>query len=255
MKSKHIFRIDDVCENMNWENFNRMKEIFTKNNVKPIIGVIPNNKDEELKKLPLCEFDFWEEIRYLQNTLGWSIALHGYDHKLITQKSGILGINKKSEFAGLSKKDQSSKIRKGKEIFAINNVTVDAFMAPAHSFDKITIQCLLENGISVITDGFGYYPFQKRGMTFVPQLYAKPKVKKNHGLYTWCLHTNSMKSDDINNIEKFIKDNKKDIISFAEANRYMSNSAYSSLQRMVSRVAINTARKSKAFLNGRSVKE
>lgn len=92
-------------------------------------------------------------------------------------------------------------------------------------------------------------------MTFVPQLYAKPKVKNNSGLYTWCLHTNSMKLDDINKIKKFVKDNKEDIISFAEANRYISNSVTSSLQRMVSRIVINTARKSKASLKGRSVKE
>lgn len=255
MKSKYIFRIDDICKNMNWDNYSRIKSIFVENSIQPIIGVIPNNEDEELKKYPLCEFDFWEEVRHLQKVLGWSIALHGYDHKLITKDSGILGINKKSEFAGLTKKEQCTKIRKGKEIFINNHVTVDAFMAPAHSFDKVTMECLLENGINVITDGFGYYPFQKYGLILVPQLYSKPKVKNNGGLYTWCLHTNSMTLDDINSIEKFVKNNKGDIISFSDHSNYITNSLISSLQRILSRIAINTARRSRIFLKYRSVKK
>lgn len=43
MSAKYIFRLDDICPNMNWDNFYRLEEIFDKYDVKPVVGVIPNN--------------------------------------------------------------------------------------------------------------------------------------------------------------------------------------------------------------------
>lgn len=117
MGTRHIFRLDDICETMNWDIFFMLKDVFIENNVKPIIGVIPNNEDETLEKYPFYKFDFWEEIRTLQNIHGWSIALHGYDHRYLTTESGIFGINKKSEFAGSLKKRNARKLRWEKKFF------------------------------------------------------------------------------------------------------------------------------------------
>ena len=113
---KYIFRLDDICENMNWENFDKIKQIFIENDVKPIIGVIPNNQDKELKSYPKCSGDFWKEVKELQDEKGWTVALHGYNHVYDTCDSGILGINNRSEFAGLSKEVQNEKIKDGIEI-------------------------------------------------------------------------------------------------------------------------------------------
>ena len=41
-----------------------VKKILNEYNIKPILGVIPNNKDSDLLKFPLCEFDFFEEFLY-----------------------------------------------------------------------------------------------------------------------------------------------------------------------------------------------
>ena len=75
--AKYIFRLDDIAENMNWDNYFLLKDIFESYNVKPIIGVIPNNRDPELLEYPKGDINFWEEIRDLQKK-GWAIALHGY---------------------------------------------------------------------------------------------------------------------------------------------------------------------------------
>lgn len=219
MGAKYIFRLDDICKNMNWDNYSRVKSILLENNVKPIIGVIPNNKDKEFLKYPKCNYDFWDEINKLQNLEGWSIALHGYTHVYESEDSGILRINNRSEFAGLSKEKQNKKIKKGIQVFEDKKIRIDAFMAPAHSFDKITIECLKENGINVITDGYGLYPYYEEDVLFVPQLFSRPR-KMPFGIYTWCLHTNSMSDKVIDELEIFIKDNKESIICFSEAEKY-----------------------------------
>ena len=224
MGAKYIFRLDDIAENMKWNNFFLLKEIFAKHNIKPIIGVIPNNEDEELLKLPKCPFDFWEEIRNLQND-GWSIALHGFNHKYITSNSGIFGINKSSEFAGVPYDMQNEKIQKGKLIFEQHGLRIDAFMAPAHTFDKTTLKVLVDNNINIVTDGFCLFPYYHEEILFVPQLLSTPR-KMPFGVYTWCLHPNSMTEESMIKIEKFIKDNKENIISFKDAKKYTTNSSF-----------------------------
>ena len=37
-------------------------DLFKKYNVKPLIGVIPKNENEELKSYPKCSFNFWDEF-------------------------------------------------------------------------------------------------------------------------------------------------------------------------------------------------
>jgi len=199
-----------------------LKEIFTKHNIKPIIGVIPNNEDEELLKLPKCAFNFWEEIRSLHQQ-GWSIVLHGFNHKYITNNPGIFGVNGFSEFAGLQYHIQNQKIQKGKLIFEKHGLKIDAFMAPAHTLDKTTLKALINNNINVVTDGFCLFPYYYEEILFVPQLLSTPR-KMPFGIYTWCLHPNSMTEKSILKIEKFIKDNKENIISFRDAKKYATNS-------------------------------
>ena len=65
-KTGYIFRLDDITPNMNWQMLSRVKKLFNHHNVKPIIGVIPNNEDKELKSYPLCPFNFWTEIKNLK---------------------------------------------------------------------------------------------------------------------------------------------------------------------------------------------
>ena len=61
-KEGYVFRLDDIAPNMNWKMMERVKKLFNTYKVKPIIGVIPKNEDQELKSYPMCAFNFWNEI-------------------------------------------------------------------------------------------------------------------------------------------------------------------------------------------------
>ena len=42
-----LIRIDDVCENMDWELMKKLELLFDQYSIKPVLGVIPNNMDKE----------------------------------------------------------------------------------------------------------------------------------------------------------------------------------------------------------------
>ena len=220
MAAKYIFRLDDICPYMNYKNFIRIRDIFIKNNIKPIIGVIPYCKDSKLKKQSQGNFieedKFWEEIKNLQDDNGWEIAQHGYDHVYITEDSGIFKTNKRSEFAGVTYEVQVEKIDKGKKLLESKGLIVKAFMAPAHSLDLNTINELKGNGIFVVTDGISAYPYVKNDVLFVPQISSWPKIKKN-GVDTVCFHINSWTDEMFERLEHFLLNNKIDIITFSDA--------------------------------------
>ena len=91
-------------------------------------------------------------IEYQNN--GFKVAIHGYNHKYTKSNSGILLYNKNSEFAGVSYQIQEEKLRKSKKIFKKHGLDTDLFIAPSHSFDFNTLNCLKRNGIKYISDGF-----------------------------------------------------------------------------------------------------
>ena len=113
MICKYLLRFDDIAPNMNWRLFYKIKNFLIKYEIKPIIGVIPNNKDKELKKFPVCKLNFFLEIKKLRS-LGWTIAMHGYEHLYFENKiKDYLSMRVKSEFVGESFEVQNLKIKKG----------------------------------------------------------------------------------------------------------------------------------------------
>ena len=85
-----LIRIDDVCENMDWEKMRHLESLFKKYSIKPVIGVIPNNKDDFFFNYPRNE-NFWEQIRKWDK-MGWEVAMHGYTHiydRLCKKKSRL----------------------------------------------------------------------------------------------------------------------------------------------------------------------
>lgn len=229
MSVTYIFRLDDISWDMNYENFCRIRDLFIKYDICPIVGVIPNNEDQELKaqvgKYRLSREEFWREIYNLQHNHGWAVALHGYNHVYVTDDSGIFGINKRSEFAGLPLSDQIEKISAGKEILEQHGLTIDAFMAPAHSLDWNTIEALKHNDIFTVTDGLCAYPYEKNGVWFIPQVWPWP-WKRANCIDTVCFHINSWEPWRFDKLEKFIIRNRsrcgkfQDIVAIAKAGKY-----------------------------------
>ena len=60
---KILIRFDDIAENMNWHLMRiNVKNFLMKYNIKPVMGVIPNNKDKELLSYPKRE-NFWANCK------------------------------------------------------------------------------------------------------------------------------------------------------------------------------------------------
>ena len=49
---KITIRMDDITPDMDFEKFTRFKTILDKHGIKPLIGVVPDNKDKKLQKNP-----------------------------------------------------------------------------------------------------------------------------------------------------------------------------------------------------------
>ncbi|HAJ44678.1 MAG: hypothetical protein UV53_C0008G0008 [Candidatus Azambacteria bacterium GW2011_GWE1_42_9] len=211
--ARYFFRLDDIAPNMNWNNFNRLVLIFDKYGIKPLLGAIPDNQDEELLKYPNFP-DFWQVANNLKNK-GYIIAQHGYQHLYKTQDGGILRINKKGEFSGLGFEIQKQMINSGKDIVKEKICEPKIFIAPAHSFDRNTIGALKINSFDFISDGIALYPFKKWGIIWLPQILWRPR-KGLFGKVTIALHPNTMTGQDFDDLEKFINENRNKIGNFSE---------------------------------------
>ncbi len=207
-------RMDDITPGMDWKKFLRFKKLLDDNGIKPLIGVVPDNKD---KKLSIDEdkSDFWAYIRNLQDE-GWVIAMHGFNHLYTTKKSGLFPIGAKSEFAGVPFSEQDDMIREGKRILNYNGITTDIFMAPSHSFDKNTLRALEKNGFSILTDGFGRGPFRSENMTFYPISVRRSQSLSDtgSGIVTFVYHANTMEEKDFEALKELLSSGK--VVSYSE---------------------------------------
>jgi predicted deacetylase len=219
MRKQYFFRLDDIAPNMDWDKFNFIVSLFRRYNIKPLLAIIPNNKDPELLKYP-ANSDFWRIIRELSQD-GWVIAQHGFEHLYKTDNRGILKINKKSEFAGIDFETQEKMIIDGKEILIEKVLEPRIFIAPGHSFDRNTVRVLQESGFSYLSDGIALYPFKKWGLIWLPQILWRPR-KVWLGFITVALHPNTMTDGDFDNLEEFIEKNPEKIGNFSELMNWYS---------------------------------
>lgn len=210
---KIAVRMDDITPDMDWERFLAFKEILNAHGICPLLGVVPDNRDENLHRTKAAG-DFWEYIRELQEN-GWSIALHGYQHVYTTGRGGMFPLNDFSEFAGVSYEKQKEMIKSGTELLERYGIRTDIFMAPAHAYDKNTLRALKELGYEKITDGFGKRPYRFRGMCFYPISFMLSwSLKKKHGYTTMVVHANEIDEAGMRRYQKLFEEHEKDFISY-----------------------------------------
>src|SRR5262245_18489652 len=135
MSARFIVRLDDVCTMMNWTVWEEVEAILMRHGVKPIIAVVPDNRDPKLI-VDSPRSNFWDCVREWQGR-GWTVALHGHQHSYSTKDAGIIGLNPYSEFAVLSYQDQKAKLEKAFGILEQEKVKAEAWIAPAHAFDVV----------------------------------------------------------------------------------------------------------------------
>ena len=240
-----IVRFDDICPGMHWGNFQRFEAFFAGElRIKPLLGVVPDNRDPKLNVQAERE-GFWDQVRHWRD-LGWALAQHGYTHEYDLNDGGILKVGEKSEFAGLSYTAQYSKLAQGQLILMEQGVWQPYFMAPSHSFDHNTLRALKSLNFTAITDGYGVYPYELEGIVAVPQLFATPR-HFGFGLYTLCLHVNTMSTRQIDTTLGFMRANAARFISFPEALVMRRDDSLAGGVRLLSQFALRGARLMRGF--------
>lgn len=203
--SKYILRLDDACEKMDIEKWDRMEQLLDKYGVKPLVGVIPHCEDPMMDDYPI-DSNFWSKVNNWISK-DWSIAMHGYNHVYSTDCGGINPINKRSEFAGEPLEVQKEKIRKGISIMREHGINPKTFFAPSHTFDRNTLLALkAESDINIISDTIANDVYYQDDFQFVPQQSGRVR-KLPFKVVTFCYHPNMMKTVDFVYLEQFLEKN------------------------------------------------
>lgn len=209
----YLLRLDDASEYMDVAKWTQLEELLDSYGIKPIVGIIPNNRDEGLIKHYKRDSGFWYRVKVWESKR-WNIALHGYTHVYESRNGGINPVNKYSEFAGLSLDRQREKIKNGVRILKEKGIEPKVFFAPAHSFDRNTLEALkLESQIRVISDTVASDIYYRDGFHFIPQQTGRAR-KLPLRVVTFCYHPNKMGVFDFNLLEAFIQKNSDQFINF-----------------------------------------
>jgi len=217
-----LIRMDDIAENMNWHLMDKCELLFDKYQIKPLLGIIPKNRDPELLKYDKNN-DFWKRVEDWKHK-GWEITMHGCNH-LYSQKSDkndIFNYGGNSEFYGLDYHSQLDKIKIGLEEFKKREIKIRSFFAPNHIYDNNTLAAVKNSGIKIIIDGYGLFPYYKDDILFVPQLFYK-EIFLPFGIQSTQIHINYWNDDYFKNFEIFINKNYNKIINLD----YIINIAHS----------------------------
>ena len=236
-----LIRLDDIAENMNWDLMEKLELVFEKYKIKPVLGVIPNNKDNELLSYPKKN-DFWKQVRIWRDK-GWEITMHGSTHVYdkICKKNDYFGHGGGSEFCGHTLETQISRIKSGLKKFGEEKIKIRSFFAPNHTYDKNTFVALKNFGIKEIIDGYGLMPYVENDIKFIPQLFYKI-IALPFGIQSTQIHLNYWKQKDFENFEKFIKKNSKKIITYDEALNKVNNNSFYKLINFLTRKILSFKR-------------
>jgi predicted deacetylase len=230
--AKFLVRFDDVCPTMNWKVWQQIEKPLIDYGILPIMAIVPDNMDETLR-VNAADPMFWEQVRVWQ-ARGWTIALHGYQHRYVTNDAGLIGLNPYSEFAGLPEHLQEEKLRKALRIFDEQHVQPSVWVAPAHSFDRGTLRALSRAGIDTISDGFALRPYRDpEGTRWIPQQMWRFRTAPP-GIWTVCSHINDWTAKDIARFQAGLLKFKDRIVSVPEVLREYSERRRSILDNVAS---------------------
>ena len=249
MHAQYLIRFDDLCPTMNWQVWAEIETVLLESRVIPILAVVPDNRDTALM-IGAARGDFWAEVRTWQGR-GWTIGLHGYQHTYVTKEEGVVGIARRSEFAGLSEPEQETKLQQALGIFRREGVTPEVWVAPCHSFDQATIAVLHKIGLRIISDGFALAPHtDPSGLLWVPQQLWKFR-RRPFGVWTVCYHHNAWTRADISRFRGDLlkyRSAVSDLHSIMEAYRHRRHQIPDSLYATAHKAALSMRRQIRSNL-------
>ena len=220
-----LIRIDDIAENMNWDFMQKSELLFEKYRIKPVLGVIPNNKDNSLLSYPKKN-NFWEKVRSWHDK-GWEITMHGSTHvyDMDSKNNDYFGYGGMSEFCGHPLEVQTTKMKEGLKKFNEEKIKIRSFFAPNHTYDENTFIALKKCGINEVIDGYGLMPYIQYDIKFIPQLFYKFFIVPI-GIQTTQIHLNYWDQKDFDDFEKFIIKNCDKIITYDQAIEKVNNNLF-----------------------------
>jgi predicted deacetylase len=203
LSARYLVRLDDACHGMNRRRWRQVEDVLDRSGVKPIVAVVPDNRDPKLMADERDE-GFWDKVRAWQ-AKDWTVAMHGYTHEMHpTDSPLLLPFYSRSEFAGLDLRAQAARIKASWQQFLAQGVTPTVWVAPAHSFDALTLQAIhQETPIRVISDGIGWDSYCEYGFHWIPQQLWE-FAERRSGLWTVCLHPNTMNDQSIASLNEAI---------------------------------------------------
>jgi predicted deacetylase len=200
--AQYLLRIDDLCPTVSAERWLQFRGLIEEFSLKPILAVVPENWDPDLE-VSLPDPRFWEQMRALESA-GAAIGLHGYRHLCVNSGRSLLGLHRTSEFAGATAEMQRTWIRVGLHILRGHGLSPRIWVAPRHGFDAQTLAALRAEEIHLLSDGFARVPFLRSEITWIPQQLWSP-VEKHRGLWTICVHPNTIKDEEIARLRTFLR--------------------------------------------------
>ncbi len=211
----YLLRLDDASEYMDVEKWSRVESLLDKYTINPIVGIIPNNQDNDILSKYQKDSGFWDKARAWKGK-NWVIALHGYNHVYKTKSGGINPINLRSEFAEVTLDEQKQKIRDGLKVLTEHKLHANVFFPPSHTFDMNTLEALkAESNIRIIIDTIANDVYKIDDFYFIPQQSGHVR-NLPFKVVTFCYHPNDMNKKDFDVLEDFIKTNKDKFISFED---------------------------------------
>lgn len=202
----YLIRLDDASDKMDVDKWNRIENILDEYHIKPIVGIIPDNKDSSLN----YEVDskFWNRAKNWEKK-GWLIAQHGFNHVYTTKNPGINPIHMRSEFAGVNVDYQKRMIRDGYEILKGHGLSPTIFFAPSHTYDKNTLLAIKEEtDIRIISDTVANEVYKDGDFFYIPVQSGKMR-ELPFSTVTFCLLPNMMCEKDFEELNEFIYHNQK----------------------------------------------
>jgi predicted deacetylase len=200
--AQYVLRFDDLCPTMDGERWQRFVPILKEFGVRPILAVVPDNRDPGLAVAP-PDPDFWAQMRAME-AAGAAIGLHGYRHVCAARGRSLVPLHSETEFAGVAEETQREWIRAGLGILRGERLSAAIWVAPRHGFDRATLRALRDEGIGLISDGFARRPFVRGGVTWVPQQLWAPAAKAS-GLWTICIHPNTAPDSLVEELRGFLR--------------------------------------------------
>lgn len=233
--AQYLVRFDDLCPTVLRERWERFRNLVEKFQIKPILAVIPDNRDETMEHGPYMP-EFWDQMREMESA-GAAIAVHGYRHLWFSHGKSLLGIHRRSEFAGVDLDTQREWIQGGFRILREKGLHPRMWVGPRHGFDRNTLRALTEAGVQYISDGFARVPFRRYGMTWIPQQLWSP-VAKSKGLWTICIHPNMARALEAERLRWFIEEHRSQFTSFDRVVREFESGALGVSERIYEQLAL-----------------